>query len=892
MVQNLIDGGADIEAKSSSGDTPLMQALKSDQDDAVDTLIEAGASADALDNDEATVLQVAITSGKPDVAIRLLDNIADSISAKNSDGETALLLAIKEGQNDLVQALVDKNCDLTIADNSGKAAIHHSIESSNVDLLEILIAAGADVDQIGPKKIAPVFMALKSGSEEIFNILFSKGASLSIHHTDGSTPLTYCLKKDMLDLALNTIPSAGDAAGFAAKNGDTPLTIAASRAQSDVIEVLLSAGVEIDEGGVTPLHSLIKSASKNDDDEVEKSIRLLIEKGASISAKNNEGQNVLTASFAAEIDSDVINGVIIPSAGESAVDSDDNGVNPLFLAAEKELLSTIEALVSSGADVLVKNSEGKSVLSYVLSSNLGASSKSDVISALVEVGGAKLVENADEDEALPLHLALASKDTKDIGKDIMLPVAEESVNAMTKRGCSLLWTACKSGDLDLAEALIEKGAEIDGASEKDGSTPLQVAIGAKNADITSLLLSKGADANIKDKKGSTCLEIAFKAKAADVIDSLLENGADPNASVDGVSLVSHAVQNGSTQILQSLIDNNANLDVTAEDGSTALLEAFKLGKKGLETFKLLLENKADPNIKFPKNLFGKDGEPIKKLKGKFIVKENNGVCIRKSADLKSIIKKFLPCNTVCKVDDSKSADGVSYLKIENAWAPSESFEPLDEHAGKGIADGTNLILAAVQLKKGEYVDALLEAGADIKAENDDGLCAEAAALSADRELPKWDKSWPAEQKAKIQDSTPVCAGKYKTTINGDEVEVDVKIDKKKITTKFLSGEMKNKPYFRCDLGKVMNKPDFPLSFKASYSEDGKNKDTYITLMSSSEIVVHRYEENEDDEKTKYDHCKMTYDGEPEDVFSALNEELKEAYNNGITYGEIASKMID
>lgn len=730
-------------------------------------------------------------------------------------------------------------------------------------------------------------------------MLVSNGASLSVNHANGSTPIIYCLENDMVDLALAIIPSAEDAASFPAKNGKTPLVVACSLGQCDVIEALLSAGANVDDSGPkdgpTPLHTVVKCSRDLDGDDVSKAIALLIERGACVTTENPDGESVLTAAFAAGVESSIIDSVIIPAAGENAAATDGKGDNPLFLAVGMELLDTLQALVDAGCDIMVKNGDGKTILTYVLGSKLSSSSKADIVAKIVELGGSKIIECSDDIGDLPLHVALASEDTKDLAVEVLLPLAEDSVNAITKNGRSPLWLACKRGDLEIAEALLSKGAKVNEASEKDGTTPLQIAIASSNADITSLLISNGADADIKDKAGRSCLEIAFKAKAVEVVDSLLGAGANPDIVIDGVSLVSLAVQNGSSQTLQSLIDNGADLDVASEDGSTALFCAFKLGKKGIDSFKMLLENGANPNVKFSKSLFGKEGAPSKAKKGKYTVKSENGVCIRKNMDLRSNVKKFLPCKSVCNVTDSGSADGIEYVKVDNGWAPSRlansecQMEPLDEFAGKGIADQTSLVLAVVKLKKGDLLDALLEAGADIDAEDEDGATARKVALSADRELPKWDK-WSTENKEKISGSTPVCVGTYTTKIGGEEVKVDVKVDKKKIVTKYLSGEMDGKPYFKSDLKNVVNAPGFPLSFKANYSEDGKNKDTFITLLSSTKIIVHRYEQDEEGEKISYDHCKMTFDGEGEDVFSGLNDEFLEAYGEGINYGDSATKM--
>jgi ankyrin repeat protein len=64
--------------------------------------------------------------------------------------------------------------------------------------------------------------------------------------------------------------------------------------------------------------------------------------------------------------------------------------------------------------------------------------------------------------------------------------------------------------LDLARALIDKGADVN-AKSKDGVTALLIAAGHNNAPIIGLLVGAGADPNVKSPQGQTALEIATSA---------------------------------------------------------------------------------------------------------------------------------------------------------------------------------------------------------------------------------------------------------------------------------------------------------------------------------------------------------------------------------------------
>ena len=64
--------------------------------------------------------------------------------------------------------------------------------------------------------------------------------------------------------------------------------------------------------------------------------------------------------------------------------------------------------------------------------------------------------------------------------------------------------------------------------DKDGDTPLIIAVRNKNKDIAETLLVKGANVNIQDTKGNTALIIAGRNKDKDIARMLLAKGAGLN----------------------------------------------------------------------------------------------------------------------------------------------------------------------------------------------------------------------------------------------------------------------------------------------------------------------------------------------------------------------------
>ena len=103
-IEDLLDRGADIEAREVSGWTALMLASVNDRVAAVELLLDRGADIEARRDDGDTALMWASWYGKVAVVKLLLDRGAD-IEARDDDGWTALMNASREGHDEVAAVL-------------------------------------------------------------------------------------------------------------------------------------------------------------------------------------------------------------------------------------------------------------------------------------------------------------------------------------------------------------------------------------------------------------------------------------------------------------------------------------------------------------------------------------------------------------------------------------------------------------------------------------------------------------------------------------------------------------------------------------------------------------------------------------------------------------------
>ena len=179
------------------------------------------------------------------------------------------------------------------------------------------------------------------------------------------------------------------------------------------------------------------------------------------------------------------------------------------------------------------------------------------------------------------------------------------VDFRTARGETPLWCAAENGNLDVARLLLDHGAAVD-VQDVRGMTPLIAALRKllffsatrvqiskppeklsgstsqvrKHEDVARLLITSGANTNLRTVSGWTALNYAAEHGALKVVELLLRYGANPNVTNSYNSTPLHiAVNNHSLEIVDLLLRHGANPDVTIRNGRTAMHLAARHGHK-------------------------------------------------------------------------------------------------------------------------------------------------------------------------------------------------------------------------------------------------------------------------------------------------------------------------
>ncbi|CAN9513791.1 unnamed protein product [Ophioblennius macclurei] len=183
---------------------------------------------------------------------------------------------------------------------------------------------------------------------------------------------------------------------------------------------------------------------------------------------------------------------------------------PLHLAVITKQPSMVKTLLRSGAEPSALDRNGQTALH--LCCEYG---QRDCLSVVLSLStSSTCLETRNYEGLSPLHLAVL-QGRKDLAQ--MLLDAGADINAMdVKSGQSPLMHAVESNNVDMVHFLIENGCDVNSQSYS-GNTALHSACGRGQVDTVRLLLKRGADSSLKNYHNDTPVMVAKDKKIADVL---------------------------------------------------------------------------------------------------------------------------------------------------------------------------------------------------------------------------------------------------------------------------------------------------------------------------------------------------------------------------------------
>ncbi|KAK9308975.1 hypothetical protein QLX08_001178 [Tetragonisca angustula] len=322
--------------------------------------------------------------------------------------------------------------------------------------------------------------------------------------------------------------------------GRAPIHWAASRGNTEIIEMLIQAKCDIeakDKFGMRPLHMAARYGHRD-------AVKMLINAGASVSAVNKkqhtllmcaaQGNNVHVVEYLAEA-VESLNGDATDCTGATALHHaasaghptmitalanvpkielnarDKKGQTPVHYACTQEHLEAVEVLIGLGANVDAQDSEANTPL------HVATRTRHTAIAQLLLRTGAN-TELTDEMGFTPLHVA-ASQGCKGILDSMIQHGA--ALNKQCKYGNTPLHLACQNNEVETVEILINKGVDLNCLNSRLQS-PIHIAAEMGHTDICELLLAAGANIEQREQGGKTPLYIAARGSFTAIVDMIIK----------------------------------------------------------------------------------------------------------------------------------------------------------------------------------------------------------------------------------------------------------------------------------------------------------------------------------------------------------------------------------
>lgn len=182
---------------------------------------------------------------------------------------------------------------------------------------------------------------------------------------------------------------------------------------------------------------------------------------------------------------------------------DKYGDIPLHYAIWRDNTEIVRILITGGADIHIKNINGKNSLQLAAYCGFNA----EIVSMLLAAGAHVNIQ--DEYSNTPLDSAVCFNNTEIVR---MLIDAGAHVNIQNKHGRTSLHEAALKDNPVIVSMLLAAGGNVN-IQNKDGETPLHFAAYFGKTEIVNMFVTAGADVDIQDKHGRTATQILLEAGA-------------------------------------------------------------------------------------------------------------------------------------------------------------------------------------------------------------------------------------------------------------------------------------------------------------------------------------------------------------------------------------------
>ena len=440
IANRLIEKGAPLEVDIEAGLPFLTAAVQSGDREMIDYLLSKGIDVDYQGAQQTSSLAVAANLGEVALMKKFIEAGADP-DALGISGKPLLIEAVKESNREKFDLLLGGKADVNARTGDGEGAeltaLSFAIALENVYMQEELLAAGADSNAKGTSGEPLLYEAVQGQKKEVVTRLLKNEAGTETLSSNAISPLSAAVLNEDLDM-IDLLISGGADSSFHGEEAETPLMLAAANGNLAIANQLIVSGARVDG------EELLAMAFKRRDDPL---LSLLLNSGVSPEST-------------------------MPGSDERVFD----------VAVREGAAGVVRTLLASGAKI------GDNLWAALLTG------QDNLIRLILQAGASPRQPGPEGQDPLDYCLSQerygAARELLDGGAD---------PNARFDENETWLSKSVREGNANIALALVEAGATVNGVKASDGHSLIGWAIANRMTDVAVAMVKAGIDTEVEEK---------------------------------------------------------------------------------------------------------------------------------------------------------------------------------------------------------------------------------------------------------------------------------------------------------------------------------------------------------------------------------------------------------
>jgi ankyrin repeat protein len=559
VIETLLKGGASVTSQNSEGKTALYIAVEEKRIALIPVLLNYNSDIFSVTSTGMTPFGKALSDNSQALSELITEKTVRSIDA---EGNTPLLVAMKANASiDVIRTILGKGAAVNAQNKEGESALHLAVGNNQADIGTLLLDNGADIFLANARGETSLFLTfyVRAGNQRPMReirMFMLNPAVMSTRDSLGNTVLHHATMWK-IDSVIPAIVERGANTEAVNISGETPLFIAVKANAASTVRALLGAGASLtgrDSLGNTALHTAVRSNASQ-------AAEALLDANIHIDAYNLYGQTPLHDAVRLGLyDAQTI----LVRRGANIEVRDNEGNTPLLLAVRMGNYRSAEHLIASGGDINTRNNAGDTVLHMAVRDE-----RSDLVALLLQNGAPIYSLNGDGES--PFSIALSFQDDRNqagASRMVSTLLTSDRAKIADDEGRSALHIAVmRNMSVSKLEIIVNQGGKVNSV-EREGRTPLRLAVDMDNWEAAKYLVGAGSDVFSVARDGLSPAEIAL-GRGTTAVRSVFSGKAIVSRDSTGNTILHYAARNGNRNLVSLLLELGADRSLRNTAGESA-----------------------------------------------------------------------------------------------------------------------------------------------------------------------------------------------------------------------------------------------------------------------------------------------------------------------------------